>query len=144
MGLTAGPSVYFFGGSEFLSPHNLTVVGNCHIGRLCQIDARGGISIGQDVVIASHALLITADHDIQAPGFDGRLGAITVEDRVWIGSRCVILKGVHLGEGAVVAAGSVVHRDVEPWTIVSGVPARAVGKRSPEQKYHIDRGPEWY
>lgn len=142
--MRAGDHTYLFADSEFIAPQNLVIAGNCHIGRYCQIDARGGISIGRNSVIASHSLLITADHDPQAPGFDGRLAPIVIGDRVWLGSRVIILKGVTVGEGAVVAAGSVVHRDVAPWTIVSGVPAKPIGRRSREQTYEIDQGPTWY
>lgn len=144
LGLTSGAHTYLFGGSEVLAPENLHIEGNCHIGRLCQLDARGGITIGRNVVIASHTLLITADHDVQSPDFDGRLGPIHIEDRVWIGSRVVVLKGVTIGEGAVVAAGSVVHRDVPAWAIVSGVPAAVIGERSSDQRYVINYGPQWY
>lgn len=144
LGLTGGGNLYFFGGSEFLAIRHLHVESNCHIGRMCQVDARGGISIGSNVVIASHVLLITADHDIQGPDFLGRLAPIRLEDRVWIGSRAVILKGVSIGEGAVVAAGSVVHRDVPPWSIVSGVPAQVIGTRDTLQRYEIVDGPEFY
>ncbi len=144
LGLQAGEHVYFFGDSEVLAPQNLSIEGNCHIGRSCQIDARGGITIGRNVVIASHTLLITADHDVQAPGFDGRLGPITIGDRAWIGSRAVVLKGVTIGEGAVVAAGAVVHEDVPAWTVVGGVPAKVIGTRSQQQTYEIDSGPIWY
>ena len=100
--------------------------------------------MGRNVVIASHALLITADHDIQSPGFEGRLGRIVIHDRVWIGSRATILKGVTIGEGAVVAAGAVVVSDVAPWSVVGGVPAVPIGRRSSVQEYEIDYGPEWY
>lgn len=144
LGLAAGPHVYLFGGSEFLAPENLSIRGGCHVGRFCQIDARGGISIGNNVVIASHVLMITADHDIQGSDFAGRLGAIIVGDRAWIASRAVITRGVSIGEGAVVAAGAVVVRDVDPWTIVAGVPAKVVGRRNSNQNYTIDSGPIWY
>ncbi len=144
LGLRAGEHTYLFGGSEVLAPQNLSIEGNCHVGRLCLLDARGGITLGRNVVIASRSQLITADHDINAPGFDGRLGSIRIEDRVWLGSSVIVLKGVTIGEGAVVSAGSVVHRDVEPWTVVSGVPAQVIGRRSPDQTYEIDYGPEWY
>jgi maltose O-acetyltransferase len=142
--MSAGPFTYLFGSSEVIAPQNLSIAGNCHIGRFCQIDARGGIAIGRNVVIASHTLLITADHDPQAPGFQGRLGGIKIEDRVWICSRAIILRGVTIGEGAVVSAGSVVHRDVPPWTIVGGVPAKPIGDRNSHQEYEIDYGPELY
>ena len=127
-----------------VAPQNIRIAGNCHIGRFCQIDGRGGITIGRNAVIASHTLLITADHDPQSPDFGGRLAPIVIGDRVWLGSRVIILKGVTIGEGAVVAAGSVVHRDVDPWTIVSGVPAKPIGVRNPHQTYEIDYGPVWY
>lgn len=144
LGASLGDHVYLFGSSEVLAPQFLRIAGRCHIGRSCQIDARGGIDMGWDVVIASHVLMITADHDTEDPTFAGRLGRIAIGDRAWIGSRAVILKGVTIGEGAVVGAGSVVHRDVEPWTVVSGVPARRVRDRSRDQTYRIDYGPRWY
>ena len=144
IGMDAGPHTYLFGGSEVIAAQSVTIAGNCHIGRSCQIDGRGGISIGRNVVIASHTLLITADHDPQSPDFAGRLGSIVIEDRAWLGSRVVVLKGVTIGEGAVLAAGSVVHRDVPPWTIVAGNPAVQIGVRNPEQHYEINYGPRWY
>ena len=127
-----------------IAPENIEIAGNCHIGRFCQIDGRGGIRIGRNVVIASHALLITADHDPQDPDFPGRLGSIVIDDRAWLGSRVTVLKGVTIGAGAVVAAGAVVTSDVAPWTMVAGVPARPVGSRSETQTYEIDYGPDFY
>lgn len=144
LGAQIGEHVYLFGSSEVLYPKGLTVVGNCHVGRFCQIDARGGVRIGRNVVIASHCLLITADHDPDDPAFRGRLGSIEIGDRVWIGSRATILKGVTVGDGAVVAAGATVSADVPPWTIVAGVPAKPIRERPREQTYTIDYGPIWY
>jgi len=144
LGAQLGPHTYLFGSSEFLAPQHLVVDGQVHVGRYCQIDARGGIHIGRNVVIASHCLLITADHDPDDPDFAGRLGPIDVGDRAWLGSRVTVLRGVTIGEGAVAAAGSVVADDVAPWTVVGGVPARPIGTRSPDQHYEIDRGPERY
>lgn len=144
LGMRSGDHTYLFGGSEFLAPQNLELAGKCHIGRSCQVDARGGIRVGENVVIASHVLLITADHDLQAPDFAGRLGRIEIADRVWIASRAVVTRGVTIGEGAVVAAGAVVLNDVPPWTVVGGVPARPIGTRNPEQSYEILSGPQWY
>jgi acetyltransferase-like isoleucine patch superfamily enzyme len=144
LGMHAGEHTYLFGSSEVIAPQNIRIAGNCHIGRYCQIDGRGGIEIGTNVVIASHSLLVTADHDPQSPDFRGRLGSITIGDRAWLGSRVTVLRNVTIGEGAVVAAGSVVHRDVAPWSIVSGVPAVVVGERSHAQTYQIDYGPRWY
>lgn len=144
LGLTAGRHTYLFGGSEIIAPENISIAGNCHIGRLCQLDGRGGITLGRNVVIASHALLITADHDPDDPQFRGRLGPIRIDDRAWLGSRVTVLPNVHIGEGAVVAAGAVVTHDVAPWTVVAGVPARPIRQRRRDQEYEIDHGPQWY
>lgn len=143
LGASIGPHVYLRSGSEYLAPENLRIAGGLHLGRGCQIDARGGIEIGSNVVIASHVLMITADHDIRASDFRGRLGAISIGDRVWIGSRAMLLKGVTIGEGAVVAAGAVVARDVPAWTVVAGVPARPIDTRPTHQTYRIDYGSRW-
>ena len=144
LGAQLGENVYMFGSSEVLAPFRLVISGNCHIGRYCQIDARGDIHVGTNVVIAGHCLLITADHDPEDSGFAGRVGSITIADRVWMGSRSIILRGVTIGEGAVVASGAIVTRDVPPWSIVAGVPAKVIGKRSTDQTYEIDGGPRWY
>lgn len=144
LGANIGEHVYLFGSSEVLDAPKLEISGRCHVGRFCQLDARGGIRIHSDVVIASHTLLVTADHDFQAPDFAGRLAPIVIEDRAWVASRVTIVRGVTVGEGAVVAAGAVVTKDVDPWTIVGGVPARPIGSRSRDQSYRIDYGPEIY
>jgi putative colanic acid biosynthesis acetyltransferase WcaF len=144
LGAQIGSHTYLFGGSEFLAPDRLSIAGQVHVGRFCQVDARGGIRIGRNVVIASHCLFITADHDPDDPAFPGRLGSIGIGDRVWIGSRATVLRDVTIGEGAVVAAGAVVGDDVPPWTIVGGVPARPLRSRPREQVYEIDYGPTFY
>ncbi len=66
---------------------------------------------------------------------------MTIGDRVWIAYRAVILPGVTIGEGAVVAAGAVVSRDVAPYTIVAGNPAQPVGTRSRDLDYRLDYSP---
>ena len=60
-------------------------------------------------------------------------GDIIIEDDVWIGYRSTILSGVHIGQGAVIAAGSVVTKDVPPYTVVAGVPAKNIKKRFPDE-----------
>jgi acetyltransferase-like isoleucine patch superfamily enzyme len=96
----------------------------------CCLDGRGGLRIGDQVDISPGAWLLTDSHDLHDPAFPEALAPVTVGDYVWIGSRALILPGVALGEGAVVAAGAVVTRDVPPYTVVGGVPARPIGTRS--------------
>lgn len=99
------------------------------------------IRIGNDVSIGPEATILTLGHDPQSPGFDDLGGDVIIEDRVWIAYRAVILPGVRIGEGAVVAAGAVVTSDIEPFTIVAGVPAKKVGERNRHLDYHLNFHP---
>jgi putative colanic acid biosynthesis acetyltransferase WcaF len=144
LGLRFGPHTYMHGDCELMYPHNIKLDSPVHIGRWCLLDGRGGLTIGSNAVLGPRCIVLTADHDMQAPDFHGRLGEVRIGPRVFVGAGATILKGVTIGEGAVISAGAVVNRDVEPWTIVGGVPAKPVGMRNPDQTYHLDIGPRWY
>lgn len=103
-----------------------------------RLDGRGGLTIGRSVSIAPDVYLLTADHDPQSPDFAGRTAPITIEDHAWLGTRAMVLPGVTVGRGAVVAAGAVVTKDVPPYTIVGGVPARPIGTRTEDLDYQFD------
>jgi acetyltransferase-like isoleucine patch superfamily enzyme len=130
-------------GSEVHAPESLTIGRNSAIGKHCVLDARGGIRIGCDVNISSHARLQTAKHLVDDPDFAHDYSPIAVGDRAWIAEGAVVLSGVEIGEGAVVAAGAVVTSDVDPFTVVGGVPAKAIRQRSRELRYHLDWRPDW-
>ena len=90
--------------------------------------------IGDDVLVAPNVVMrtsdqVTADKDkpIRQQGHISE--QIMVENDVWIGANVTIVGGVRIGQGAVVGAGAVVTRDVEPYTIVGGVPARFIKRR---------------
>ncbi|MEB3328595.1 MAG: acyltransferase [Candidatus Sericytochromatia bacterium] len=102
------------------------------------LDGRGGLAIGRAVATGPDVMLLTADHDPQSPHFAGRTAPITIGDHAWLGARAMVLPGVTIGEGAVVAAGAVVTRDVAPYTIVGGVPARPIGVRTPKLAYDFE------
>ncbi len=125
------------------APRQIGIGGNSAIGRRCLLDGRGGIQIGRNVNISSYTLLISAGHDPYDPHFAGYSAPIVIEDRVWIASRATILAGVTIGEGAAVAAGAVVKNDVEPFTVVGGVPAREIGKRPRNLDYEIYYRPNY-
>lgn len=103
-----------------------------------------GVTMGNYVMIGPELLITGADHRFDVPGraviFSGRPEPeeCIIEDDVWIGSRVIVLKGVRIGRGAVIAAGAVVTRDVPPYTIMGGVPARPIRQRFDEyaQKKH--------
>ncbi len=87
------------------------------------------IIVGTKVAISREVFICTASHDITKPNRPLVTAPITICDGVWIGARAIILPGVTIGEGAVVAAGSVVTKDVEPWTVVGGNPAKFIKRR---------------
>jgi acetyltransferase-like isoleucine patch superfamily enzyme len=99
------------------------------VNRGVYLDGRGGLSIGDNVNISHQALLQTLTHDPRSPDFAVVARPVAIHDHAWIGARALILPGVTVGEGAVVGAGAVVARDVPPWTIVAGNPARPIGER---------------
>lgn len=130
-------------GTEVWSPANLSIGNNVAIGRWCLLDARGGITIGNNVNIASYSRFMTAKHDIDDPAFTARYAPIVVHDRVWIALGATIIDGVTIGEGAVVCAGAVVTKDVAPYTVVGGVPAKRLRDRPRDTDYTNDYRPNW-
>ncbi|MEL7267034.1 MAG: acyltransferase [Planctomycetota bacterium] len=102
------------------------------------IDARTyDVEFGDDVSIGPEATVLTLGHDPQSTSFATDGGPVKIGNHVWIGYRAIIMPGVTVGDGAVVAAGAVVTKDVEPNTIVGGVPAKPIGKRNQEMKYEL-------
>jgi len=93
------------------------------------------ISIGRNAVVSQGAYLCAASHDISSLFFELEARPIVIGDNVWVAARSVVLPGVRLGEGAVVAAGAVVSRDVDPWVVVAGNPARSIKMRKLERAY---------
>lgn len=100
------------------------------INQQCCLDGRGGLAIGDYVDISPGVWILTDSHDMHDPLFREILAPVKIGNHAWIGSRALVLPGVTVGEGAVVAAGAVVTRDVEPYAVVAGVPARPIGTRS--------------
>lgn len=91
------------------------------------ISAHSGVQIGRDCLIGNYAMIMDSDyHDVADFSKPGETAPIVIEDNAWVGARAIVLKGVRIGQGAVVAAGAVVTRDVPPRTLVAGVPARVV------------------
>jgi acetyltransferase-like isoleucine patch superfamily enzyme len=96
----------------------------------CLLYTTGGIVIGDQVSISAGVWLVTGTHDINHPQFIDSYKPIVIGNHAWIGMRATVLGGVTIGEGAVVMAGAVVTRDVEPYAVVGGVPARVVTQRT--------------
>ena len=99
----------------------------------CVFDNRAEVRIGQRCGVGLDVLFITSHHEMDDPlvrAGAGQIRAIVVGDGVWIGSRVTVLAGVNIGDGAVIAAGSVVTRDVEPHWLYGGIPARPMRELS--------------
>jgi acetyltransferase-like isoleucine patch superfamily enzyme len=138
MGFKVGQKTSIFLNCRFDCAKGLEIGSPSVINQGCRLDSRGGIRIGNNVSISEEVCILTADHDPSLPNFDGRSRPVTIKDYVFIGTRAMILPGVTLHRGAIVAAGAVVSRDVPALTIVGGVPARLIGTRNPELSYQAD------
>lgn len=122
------------GRKVFLGERNVINFGCLFDGRKYQIRTGSNVSIGPE------ATILTLGHDPRSATFEDRGGDVVIGDRVWIGYRAIILPGVKIGEGAVVGAGSVVTKDVDPYAIVAGNPARKIGERTLERQMAGDNG----
>ena len=99
------------------------------IGEKATLDGRGKLVIGNHVDIASEVMIYTSQHDVNSNNFSPILEPVTVKDYVFIGPRSIILPGVTIEKGAIIAAGSIVTKNVSAFSIVAGVPAKQIGER---------------
>jgi maltose O-acetyltransferase len=123
--------------AEFYAPERIVVGEHVIIGDSAFLDGRSGLSIGDNVNLGSHVSIYTREHDVNSPTFAETGAPVVIGDRAWVSSHSIVLPGVTIGEGAVVAAGAVVTKDVEPYTIVGGNPAKLIGRRSSDLTYQL-------
>ncbi len=116
--------------ANFFEPSNISIGSDTIIGDHVFLDGRAKLVIGNHVDIASQVLIYNSEHDINSSDFSAVNAQVVIEDYVFIGPRSVILPGVKLGKGSVVAAGAVVTKDVPDFAIVGGVPAKIIGERT--------------
>lgn len=116
-------------GLSFFSCRHLIIGQDSIIGRDAFLDGRAPIYIGNHVDIASSVMIYNSEHDIDSENFQAISAPVEIEDYVFIGPRVIILPGIKIGKGAVVAAGAVVTKDVAEYAIVGGVPAQIIGER---------------
>lgn len=123
--------------ARFFTPEGLRVGPYCTLGNDGFYDARDGITIGQCVSIAGEVRIYTREHDLDDPNFQEFGGPVTIHDYACIGSRVTILPRITIGYGAVVASGAVVTKDVPPYAVVAGVPAKFIRERSHDLRYKL-------
>jgi maltose O-acetyltransferase len=126
---------------QFVSLRHIHIAERSIIGHDCLLDAKGSIFIGCDVNVSSYVKIITARHRIDDISFEGVDRSVTIGNRVWVASAALILQGVDIGEGAVVAAGAVVTKDVDSFTVVGGIPAKVIGERNRNIHYTLQSKP---
>jgi len=114
---------------NFYDPTHITIGEDTIIGDHAFLDGRDQLTIGNHVALASSVMIYNSQHDIDDEHFRPISKPVIIEDYVFIGPRSIILPGVTIGKGAVVAAGAVVSKDVAPFTVVGGVPAVKIRDR---------------
>lgn len=139
-GVKVAPGAHFHIGTNFYDPAGVEVGSGTVIGRDAFLDGRDKLKIGNHADIASEVMIYNSEHDLEAEDFAAVVAPVEIGDYVFIGPRAIILPGVKIGTGAVVAAGAVVTKDVPDFAIVGGVPARVIGERkNKDPKYRLGR-----
>ena len=128
-GLKCKKNIVCFPTIKVWAPWNIEFGSSVAIDDFVNLYSAEKIVIGSKVSISRDCFICTASHNIHYPSLPLKVAPITISDGVWIGARSIVLPGVTIGEGAIVAAGSVVTKDVDAWTIVGGNPARIIKKR---------------
>jgi len=128
-----GQNINIEHGAYFGNGREIEIGDNSGIGLNARLS--GPITIGANVMMGPDVMIYTANHNTARTDIpmiqqgDSDHNPVIIEDDVWIGARAILLPGVHIGKGAIIAAGSIVTKDVPPYTIVGGNPARAIKQR---------------
>jgi acetyltransferase-like isoleucine patch superfamily enzyme len=134
-GAKIGKSITYYPGIKINPCRRLKLGDNVDLAWGVIITTGGYVEIGDRTLIGYRSIISSANHVIPeskghifSSGHDKK--KVTIKNDVWVGGNCTIVAGVSIGEGAVIAAGSVVTKDVEPFTIVGGIPAKLIRKRN--------------
>jgi len=128
-GMNIGKGAKIDCGCLIWGPGRITIGPGTVVNRGVVLDGRFPLTIGRNVSISLYSIILTLQHDLEAPDFRSIGAPVTIEDHVFVGARAIIMPGITIGEGAAVAAGAVVTKDVEPFAVVAGVPAKPIGSR---------------
>lgn len=143
-GMKIGKGSAIHMGLSVYNSKNIKIGKDTIIGEWAVLDGRDKLVIGDHVDLATGVMIYNSEHDIKSEAFEAVTSAVEISDYVFIGPRAIILPGVKIGKGAVVAAGAVVTKDVEEFKIVGGVPAREIGQReNREPHYKLGRA-AWF
>lgn len=135
MRFTIGTGSTIFMNCKFDCAGGLFIGKNTVVNANCRLDSRGVLEIGNNVSVSEDVFFLTADHNEDLIGVYDRTKKICIEDFVWIGTRAMVLPGVTLEKGVVVAAGAIVTRSVKSLNIVAGIPAKIINTRPENFNY---------
>jgi acetyltransferase-like isoleucine patch superfamily enzyme len=135
LGAQIGNRVIFYPGLWISPPHNLVIGDDVDLALNVLITTKGGVFIGDRTLVGYGTKIISSNHKIPLQKqkiFESThiSKKVVIENDVWIGANCIILPGVVIGEGAVIAAGSIVTKNVKKYTVVGGVPANLIKNRN--------------
>ena len=143
-GMRIGKNVAILTGATIIRPERIRIGNGCMIGFDSFLGGEAGITIGDNVNISSQCVFLGGIHDPDDPHFGAILKPTVIEDYAWLATRATVVAGVRIGRGAIVATGAVVTKDVPPYAIVAGVPAKKIKERNPEAcKYELAYQP-WF
>jgi len=128
-GIKLGKGAVIHMWANFFQPANISIGEGTIIGDHVFLDGRASLIIGRETDIASSVMIYNSEHDLDSADFAAREEPVRIGDYCFIGPRAIILPGVEIGKGAVVAAGAVVTVNVAEFAIVGGVPAKQIGVR---------------
>jgi len=135
MKIGKGSTVHMW--ANFFDPSGISIGEDTIVGDHAFLDGRAALTIGSHVDIASSVMIYNSEHDLESEKFSARTEPVEIGDYVFVGPRAIILPGVKIGKGAVIAAGAVVTKDVPEFTIVGGVPAGKIGERRERNPHYI-------
>lgn len=135
--LSLSKKVVIYKGTVFREPYKISIGEGSIVGDDNILDGRSGLTIGKNVNLSSEVRIWTGQHAVQGKQFEFVGAPVSIGDRCWISGGVTILPGVSIGEGAVIASGAVVTKDVEPFAIYAGIPAKKIGVRTKELKYEF-------
>ena len=130
--------------AKFYNPSNIKIGNDTIIGEGTLLDGREKLIIGNHVSIASEVMIYNSEHNINHTDFSAIQERVLIGDYVFIGPRVIILPGITIGKGAIIGAGAVVTKDIPPFAIAGGVPAKIIGeRRNKKLKYKLGRA-SWF